>query len=219
MSPFAIACEEACSALRQGKLLVFPTETFYALGCDALNADAVGAVFALKKRALHMPLPVVISHPGQLKLLTQEVSTPARVLMARFWPGPLSIVFPAREDVPDLLTAGMGRVAVRFSPHPAIRTLGQELNMVLVASSANVSGQAAPCRVQDLAPEITRGIAGVFDMPPQPAGGLPSTIVDVVRTAHGEQVRVLRQGAVPFESLEATGLQVVLAEQESPAVG
>ena len=219
MNPFAISCEKACNALRQGKLLVFPTETFYALGCDALNADSVGAVFTLKKRALNMPLPVVISHPGQLKLLTHEVSTPARVLMAQFWPGPLSIVFPARKDVPDLLTAGMGRVAVRFSPHPAIRTLGQELNMVLVASSANISGQAPPCFVQDLATEVVRGTAGVFDMPPQPAGGLPSTIVDVVRTVHGEQVRVLRQGAVSFSALEATGLSVLLAEQESPNAG
>ena len=205
----------AKAALEAGEVILFPTETFYALGCDALNPDAVGKLFSLKKRPLSLPLPVVIGSPDMLDGLARGITELDRALMEAFWPGPLSVVLPANKSVPDLLTANMGRVAVRISPHPAVLALCRITGRVLVASSANVSGDPPAARPEELPDVLLDGVAGVFSLGPEPEGGLPSTIVDTRQQAgKGKDgpkgtVRILRQGAVSIDAILDKGFSVL----------
>jgi L-threonylcarbamoyladenylate synthase len=212
--PPQLTLDQACSALAEGRLLIFPTETFYALGCDAMNPDAVGAVFSLKKRPLAMPLPVVIGSRSMLPRLTAHVSAYAAKLMEAFWPGPLSLVLPAASEVPDLITSNTHRLAVRMSSHPAVQALCASSGRVLVSSSANLSGSPPAALPEELAPELTGGAAGIFSTGPLPSGSLPSTVVDVRQTREGFVVRVLRQGAVSMDALREAGFAVLDASEK-----
>lgn len=203
-----LSLDEACDALVAGKLIAFPTETFYGLGCNAMNADAVGAVFSLKKRSLAMPLPVVISSTDMLDDLVINVSETTRSLIETFWPGPLSILLPARPEVPDLLTANAHKIAVRFSPHPAVLELCRATGRVLVASSANISGRPPAARFADLDPELSRGIEGVYNAGPEPAGESPSTVLEVREKQGRGTVCILRPGAISEHDLRSAGFTV-----------
>ncbi|MDR3074100.1 MAG: threonylcarbamoyl-AMP synthase, partial [Deltaproteobacteria bacterium] len=180
MAYTALDLDAAAAALKAGRAIAFPTETFYGLGCDALNPDAIGAVYAMKQRLYRRPLPVIIGDAAQLSRIAKTIPPIAERLMAVCWPGPLSILFPAIPEAPDLLTAGTGRVAVRFSPHPACIDLCRASGLILTASSANISGRPPVTRPEDLDPELTRGLGGVYVEGPPPAGGAPSTIVDIL---------------------------------------
>lgn len=203
-----LSLEDACHALRHGKLVIFPTETFYGIGCNAMDPDAVGSIFSAKRRALSLPLPVVVYGREQLAEFVSVISETALGLMDAFWPGPLSLVLPALDEVPDLLTANVGRVAVRCSPHPAVIALCQTSGLVLVASSANISGNPPVNRAEDLDPELAACAAGIFVAGPPPVGDLPSTVVDIQETREGAVVRILRKGAISEEQLQEAGFKV-----------
>ena len=209
----ALDLEAACEALRGGGIVAFSTETFYGLGCDALNPDAVGKVYAMKQRPYGLPLPVIIGDVKDLDRIVAQVPPLARTVMDTFWPGPLSIVFPASPEVPDLLTAGTNRVAVRFSPHPGCIALCRGSRRVITASSANISGNPPTASVEDIDPALGDELVGVFNAPPAPRGGKPSTIVDIVPHGAGEAVRVLREGAVSVDSLKSAGLNVIVTDE------
>ncbi len=209
-----LTLEEACAALREGRAVIYPTETFYALGCDAMNPDAVGLIFSIKRRALHLPLPVIISRREDLNTVAAFVSETAFNVMEAFWPGPLSVILPARPEVPDLLTAGAGRIAVRYSPHPAPAVLREDCGLILSASSANLSGGASVAVPADLAPELAPGVAGIFEHGPAPHGGLPSSVLDVVDGRDGPVVRILRPGAISAEALRSAGFAVEEMEKD-----
>lgn len=209
----ALDLHAACNALRDGSAVIFPTESFYALGCDALNPDAVGAVYAIKQRPYRLPLPVIIGDAAQLERITGDVPAVAEQLMRLFWPGPLSIIFRAAPEVPDLLTGGTGRVAVRLSPHPAAAALCRESGLVLSASSANISGQPPAARPEALDPLLRERVAGVYDAPPYPGGGEPSTIMDILSDGGHGALRVLREGGVSVGALRAKGFDVIIADE------
>lgn len=204
-----LSLKEACKALLNGSLVIFPTETFFAVGCDAMNADAVGSVFSIKKRALTMPLPVVIGRRECLSRITAYVTDAAAALMDAFWPGPLSIVLPANPEVPELLTANAGRIAVRFSPHPAVLSLCEATDKVLVASSANLSGKPSASSFEGIDASLLGGTAGVYMEEPMPEGALPSTVVDIVEKRDRTLIRVLRPGAVSVQAMQAAGFEVL----------
>lgn len=203
-----LSLDAAKEALAKGELILFPTETFFALGCDAMNPDAVGRVFSLKQRSLDMPLPVVIGSRDQLPLLVTSLSDYALSLMDAFWPGPLSIVLRAQPEVPDLLTANAQRIAVRFSPHPAVLQLYEATGSVLVASSANFSGAPPAATAEAIDPSLVRGPAGIFLAGPPPNGELPSTVIDIRERRGQSGVRILRPGAITAEMLQNAGFHV-----------
>ncbi len=207
-----LSVNEAADALRKGEVIIFPTETFFGMGCNALDPDAVGKIFSIKKRALTKPLPVAISAWNDLDRIAVDISETARAVMKAFWPGPLSVVVPALPEVPDLLTANVGRIAVRFSPHPAVAALAEQSGMILVASSANISGHPSVSDPSKLEPELLERVRGVFMMEPLPAGLLPSTVVDILDGRDGERVRILRKGAILAEDLEKAGFTVEITE-------
>lgn len=200
--------DSAGSALERGDVVLFPTETFFGMGCDAFNDAAVASVFALKRRKHTLPLPVVVSSLDMLGSLVSHVSEAEAALMERFWPGPLSLLLPAAREVPELLTAGSGYVAVRFSPHPAACDLCDALGSPVVASSANISGQPPVCASGDISPELQLGVAGLYARGPEPAGGLPSTVMRVEGKGADARIHILRPGVIDAVALREAGFTV-----------
>lgn len=205
---------DAVRALKEGRVIIFPTETYYGLGCNAFDPDAVGKIFAIKSRPMNTPLPVVIGKREDLALLSLDVCPTAAKLMDHFWPGPLSIVLPALPTVPDLLTANAGRVAVRLSPHEATQALCRAAGMVLVASSANLSGDPPVSDMTALPEKLVSSVAGIYQQGPCPSGRSPSTVVDVTLGPGGPEVRILRPGIITAESLQNAGFTVQVQEHD-----
>jgi L-threonylcarbamoyladenylate synthase len=179
--------------LRQGGLLIFPTDTLYALGCLARDVDAVAALLALKRRAPGRPLPLVASDRTQVGDLVAHVSGDADRLMTHFWPGPLTLVLPARSDLPAAIGGGTGTVGVRVPAAVLVRRLCA-LTGPLVATSANVSGAPPPVSCAEALAGLA-GIALALDGGAA-ASTLPSTIVDMTSAP-----RLLRAGSVAWEEI------------------
>ncbi len=199
-----ISLERAAELMRAGRPVIFPTETFFALGSRCLDPDASARIFLAKHRSTVRPLPLILGDRDQLEAVAKAPAGLAPLLDA-FWPGPLSVILPARLRVPEVLTGGTGRVAVRLSPHPAARALARAVGEPITASSANISGAAPVTRAVDLDPELRAAAAGVLDLAPAPLGGLPSTLVE----PEGDALRVLRQGAVSCEELRNRGFTLL----------
>ncbi len=203
-TPSSISPERAAELMRAGLPVIFPTETFFALGSRCFDPDASARVFLAKHRSTVRPLPLILGDRAQLDAVAKMPETLSS-LLDTFWPGPLSVLLPARLRVPEVLTGGTGRVAVRLSPHPAARALALAVGEPITASSANISGATPVTRAADLDPELRAAAAGVLDLPPVPLGGLPSTLVE----PEGKALRVLRQGAISCEELRRKGFIVL----------
>ncbi len=189
--------KQAAQAIKNGKLVVFPTETVYGIGANALDAQAVLQIFAAKGRPADNPLIVHIANLKQLSQITQgELCEIERGLIERFWPGPLTLILPKAADVPDAVTAGLTTVAVRMPDHEVAQNLILEAGTPVAAPSANISGRPSPTSDQDLDPRLLEKVEVVI-----PAGktkfGLESTVVQVKE----EKIHILRPGAITEEDL------------------
>ena len=190
-APAPAALDVAAAALRTGGVVAFPTETFYGLGAAALQPAAVRRVFAVKGRPDDKPLLVLVDSLAMVEMLAAEVSAGARALMARHWPGALTLVLRATPRVPVEITAGSGTVGIRLSAHPVASGLVRALGEPVTAPSANPSGLAPPATAAGVLAYFPTGVDVVLDGGPT-AGGLPSTVLDV----SVEPPRLLRAGAV-----------------------
>jgi len=205
--------DQAVEAVARGGCIVYPTETFYALGAAANNAHALERICAIKGRPGSKPLPVIIGDMAQLALILDENArtrwpgfTCAAELMARFWPGPLSIVVPARETLPARLSDAQGAVAVRLTPHPVAKKLCLAAKIPLAATSANVSGEAPVNDPAGLSRAVRRAADAVLAGEPRPVGGLASTVVAPMAD---RGIVVHRAGALPIETLVQGGFRLV----------
>jgi L-threonylcarbamoyladenylate synthase len=185
------ALEAAAGVLLGGRLVAFPTETFYGLGAHALDETAVARIFRAKGRPADKPLLVLVESLAMMEWVAQEVPDRARRLMAKYWPGPLTLVLPARADLPVALTAGTGTIGVRLSGHPVARALVHAIGAPVTAPSANRHDGAAPRTADEVLAALGSGVDLVLDGGPTP-GGLPSTVLDVTAVPPV----VLRPGAV-----------------------
>ena len=189
-APAPAALGRAADVLRAGGLVAFPTETFYGLGAAALDGAAVAEVFVVKGRPASKPVLVLVDSVEMVERLA-EVSDRARRLMARHWPGALTLVVTARGELPPQLTGGTGTVGVRLSPHPVARGLVRAFGGPVTAPSANTSGAPPPTTAGDVLRAFRGSVALVLDGGSTP-GGQPSTVIDLsVDPPH-----VIRQGAV-----------------------
>ena len=177
--------------LRADGLVAFPTETFYGLGAAALRPAAVRRVFAVKGRAEGKPLLVLVDSIQMAERLAATVSSRARELMARHWPGALTLVLAARADVPAEVTAGGSTIGVRLSAHPVARALVSALGGPITAPSANPSDAEPPTTAAGVVDYFGDALPLVLDGGPTP-GGAPSTVLDV----SVEPPRLIRAGAV-----------------------
>jgi L-threonylcarbamoyladenylate synthase len=190
VSPQAGALAEAAAAVESGGVVAFPTETFYGLAVAALDAAAIRRLFALKGRPESRPVLVLVDDPARIERIAL-LTTSARELIARHWPGALTLVLAARPVVPAELTAGTGTIGVRQPGHPVARALAAAVGGPVTAPSANLTGEPPPCTAAEVLRVFDGKIDVVLDGGPTP-GGLPSTVLDVTV----DPPRVLREGAV-----------------------
>jgi len=186
----------AATVLRQGRLLIYPTDTLYALGGLALQAPVGRAVREAKGRDEGKPLPLVASGPEQARSICASWPEAAARLAARFWPGPLSLVLPARPDVPREVTSGTGTVAVRVPARELPRRLCGD--GPLIATSANRAGEPPPRSCAEAVAAV--GAAAALALEGGPGRPVPSTLVDLT----GSAPRLLRAGPVEWGDVLAT---------------
>jgi L-threonylcarbamoyladenylate synthase len=180
----------------QGGLVVLPTDTVYGLGCDPFNASAVSALFTAKARGRDLPLPVLVHNWRQTIGLVEEVTERAKLLIAEFWPGPLTIVLRESPGIGWDLGYSRGTVAVRMPKHDfALQLI--ERSGPLAVTSANRSGVPTPSSVKEIVEQLGGHVDVFFDTGPS-SGGPASTIVDL----SGKGARVLREGAIPGSEIE-----------------
>jgi L-threonylcarbamoyladenylate synthase len=194
------AASEAADLLRHGEVVAVPTETVYGLACDALNAAAAAKVFAAKERPSFDPLIVHVADASAISRLSSasgSVLALAEQLANAFWPGPLTMVLPARDVVPDLVRSGLPTVALRCSAHPLMMALLSALGSPVAAPSANRFGRISPVTAEHVVEELDGRIPLVLDGGPC-AHGLESTIVAV----EDRGFTILRPGPVTREQLE-----------------
>ena len=180
-----------------GEELGFPTETVYGLGADALNETAVRHIFEAKGRPQDNPLIIHVPDASWLERYCREVPETAYRLAERFWPGPLTMILPRRENVPLQTTGGLETVGVRCPDHPVTRAIIEAAGVPVAAPSGNTSGRPSPTTAGHMAEDMDGKIDGIVDGGPC-AVGVESTIIDLTVTPP----RLLRPGGLPLEALE-----------------
>lgn len=187
----------AGSVLRAGGLVAFPTETVYGLGGDALNPNAAADIYQAKGRPSDNPLIVHIADKEELSLLTDKVSLDAEKLMEAFWPGPLTMIFEKKPEVPWATTGGLDTVAVRMPDHPAALALIREAGCPLSGPSANLSGRPSPTRWEHVYEDLNGRIDVILQAEPCRVG-IESTVVDMT----GDIPVILRPGILTPDQME-----------------
>ncbi len=186
----------AARFILNGKLVAFPTETVYGLGADALNTNAVRRIFKAKGRPADNPLIIHIARFEDLKRLTSHIPPEAKLLAEQFWPGPLTMILPKREEVPYVTTGGLDTVAVRMPSHPIARALIEE-STPIAAPSANISGRPSPTLAEHVIDDFYGKIECIIDGG-ETQLGVESTVIDLT----SEKPVLLRPGGLPLEELE-----------------
>lgn len=189
--------ERAVEALRRGEVVVYPTETLYGLGVDAADQAALRRLVALKGREEGKPIAVLVSDRDMLGEIAAEPSPAAKRLMARWWPGALTLVLAARPGVSPLLTGGGATIGVRCSSHPLAAALVAGLGRPVTTPSANPAGAPPPVTLAHARAYFRDAVGEYVDGGELP-GGVGSTVVDP-----GPPLRVIREGAIPAADVAA----------------
>jgi L-threonylcarbamoyladenylate synthase len=190
--------------LAAGRMLALPTETFYALAVQPLAEDALAHLFALKGREADKAVLLLVSGPDMVAAVAQAIPPRGYDLMARFWPGPLTLILPARPGLPHRITGGRG-VGLRQPRQEVTRRLIAALGFPVTGTSANRAGQPALTRADEVAREFGGELALILDAGACP-GGLPSTIVDVSVSPP----RLVRAGAVAIAEIRTVIPELVV---------
>ena len=203
------AINEAGRILRRGGLVAFPTETVYGLGANALDGRAASAVFKAKGRPQDNPLIVHIADFQEIYRVAVLLPPAAEKIIHAFWPGPLTLVLPRGEAVPDEVTAGLNTVAVRMPDHPVAKALIAAAGVPVAAPSANLSGSPSPTKARHVLDDLNGRIDGILDGGPANVG-VESTVLDLTT----DVPTILRPGGVTAEQL----LTVLPDVQYDPAI-
>jgi L-threonylcarbamoyladenylate synthase len=217
--PEAAKIRVAAKLIKIGSLVAFPTETVYGLGADALNPQAVLALFAAKKRPLDNPPIVHVENIDDVYMLAKHVPPKAELLMKKFWPGPLTLVLECSEAVPNVTVAGLSTVAIRMPKNKVALALIRESHCPIAAPSANLAGKPSPTSAQHVFDDLNGRIEAILDGGPT-CIGVESTVLDL----SADPPMVLRPGGTSFEALKKVLGDVklhpfVATEEEVAVVG
>ena len=190
---------DAAAALRAGELVVFPTETFYAIGADPMQPNALAAILQVKGREPDKPIALTAADTVSAFGVARAVPAAARWLAETFWPGPLTVVLPARQGLDEALIGPSGGIGVRVSPHPTARALAAAVGGLLTATSANLSGEPPARTLMQARLSLGARISVYVD------GGVlssdaPSTVVEF---GENGDFRILRSGVISRETIAA----------------
>lgn len=189
--------KEAAEILKKNGLVAFPTETVYGLGANALSAEAVGKIFTAKGRPSDNPLIVHIVDVNGIYPLITDFPDKAKELAEKFWPGPLSIVLPAANSIPDVVSGGLPSVAIRIPDHPVALRLLLEAGVPIAAPSANISGRPSPTNAAHVLKDLEGKIDAIVDGG-ECGVGVESTVIDFT----ADVPVILRPGAITREMIE-----------------
>ena len=188
------AITAALEILLSGGLVAFPTDTVYGVGCLAFNGPAIESIYAAKDRPMEKAIPVLLGDSTDLSQVAEEIPLFAMRLIARFWPGPLTVLIPKKSTLPESISA-TSTVGVRVPDHDVARAL-LRLAGPMAVTSANISGQPSPKNAVEVFVQLSGRIAMIIDGGVT-RGGIPSTLVDCT----GEEIQVLREGPISKEQL------------------
>jgi L-threonylcarbamoyladenylate synthase len=189
--------KQAVEALEKGSILAYPTETFYGLGVKFDIEDSLRKLYEVKQRPKDKAMPLIIGNKGLLPLIAESANPKALFLMERFWPGPLTLILPAKGNISSYITAGTGRVAVRIPGESFALYIAKRANFPITATSANPSGMPPAKDAEIVMNYFWDKIDLLIDGGPSRVD-MPSTIVDVT----GEEIKILRDGAIGRESIK-----------------
>ncbi len=195
-SPDRDAISKAASRINRGGLVVFPTSTFYGLGAQAFDIDAVDRVFGLKRRNSEKPILILIASLTDLAPLVRSIPETAQRIIKAFWPGSVTLVFRAAEILPKNLTGQTGKIGIRVVNHPVASALVREVGSPVTGTSANISGEDGCASADQLDRRIKANVDLVLDAG-KLGGGKGSTVVDVTV----DPPKVLRDGVVSADRI------------------
>lgn len=181
--------------LSSDKVGAIPTETFYALACNPFSERALEKLFLLKERPYNKPILVLLGRLEDLSLVVSKIPSLAQKLMKAFWPGPLTIVLPAKKDLPKALTGNLGTIGVRLSSCEITRKVAQVFGKPITGTSANISGED-PCKSAEEVAQVFPQIDFILDGGPSQSK-LPSTVVEILE----KEIKLVREGEIPFEEV------------------
>ena len=189
--------EDGIAALRVGELVVYPTETFYGIGADPFSSSALARLFRVKEREPGRPVGLIAADAAMAFSVAREVPIDALRLADAFWPGPLTIVVPAREDIaPEL--AGPDGIGVRVSPNPIARALSAGLGRPITATSANLSGEAPASTLDEARAGLGEKVKVYLE-----GGRLTASAPSTVIAVGGSGWRMIRVGAISEDQIAA----------------
>lgn len=187
---------QAAKVIKNGGIIIYPTDTIYGLGCDAVNRNAVDRIFEIKHRNPKNPALVLVHNISMLRELIEDISPKTKILMKRFWPGPLTMLFKARKGIHPLLVSNNGKIGIRIPKNNYCLKLMKICRTPIVSTSANISGEKQPTEISDLIKMFSQKVDLIID-----AGDntslLPSTVID----ASEDKPILIREGAVRFREI------------------
>ena len=200
--------KDAATVIKNGGVVLFPTETVYGIGANALDEQAVNKIFIAKGRASDNPLIVHISDFDMLDKLVSKINIIEKKLIEKFWPGPLTIIFDKKEIIPNNVTANLNTVGIRFPSNKIANKLIEYSNLPIAAPSANISGKPSGTKIEDIIQELDGKVdyiidGGITDI------GVESTVVRVIEN----KVHILRPGKITKEDIESLGIDVIIEKQ------
>lgn len=181
---------------KKGGTIAYPTETFYGIGVDPFNKGAVNKLFKLKGRDPDKPISILVKNKKMLSEVVEDISLSAKILMKRFWPGPLTIIFNAKKTIPPALTGNTGKIGVRISSNPITQKLLKEIDSPITTTSANPSGKKSPVTAGEVKDYFGDKIDLMLDGGVL-CGKLGSTIVDVT----SGDLKVIREGEISAKTV------------------
>jgi len=209
-----ISIEKAAEILKKNGIVAIPTETVYGLAGNALSETAVAKIFAAKERPFFDPLIVHIAEFGELENLAAEIPKNAKLLAEKFWPGPLTLVLPKKEKVPDLTTGGLSTIAVRMPKKQMTRELIKLAGFPLAAPSANMFQHLSPTRAEHVAEQLSGRIDGIVD-----GGACEIGIESTVVGFENDMPVIYRPGAVTGEMIAGISQLSTNVGKASPSPG
>jgi L-threonylcarbamoyladenylate synthase len=212
MSLPILTIASATAALRRGEVVAYPTETFYGLGAIVNDRQALERVVALKQRDEGKPVSLILGRAETVLQFSSSLTPSVVRLISLAWPGPLTVVLQARDDVDEIITGGTGTVAVRVPSHAHARILADASGGAITATSANKQGESPPSSLEEVRAQFPSGLAGVVGGESTP-GGFATTLVRPV----GRQLYVLRTGVISDDTLRRWWTGDVLPSSSMPS--
>lgn len=192
-----IQVERAVEIIKKGGIVAFPTDTVYGLGGDVFSVPAAERIYRVKQRSMNMPLPVLLADAAGLADVAADIPEMARCLIERFWPGGLTLVLTKKKSLPDIVTAGGDKVAVRVPDHPVPISLIRGSGSPIIGTSANISHEPNPLTAWEVEKQLGGQVDMIIDAGRCP-GEAESTVVDVT----GKSPLILRRGIISEEEIE-----------------